>query len=394
MGAGVTRNGILAVTAVVGLLSGGGVLAQVPAGGQAAVKASVMALEHVEVPVSVTLSGRAVAVAEARIRPLIAGLVTEVPYQPGEEIPSGTLLFRIDSRSYEAEVVSAEAALESARAAVPAAQSALERAERLAGTGTTQASLDTARVQLRQAEAAVRSAEAALDVARLQLDRTAITSPVDGVVSVPGVSVGDLVTANQSDSLATVTSLDPIHVDMSDSSARMLRIRGQLARGEIVEGEQLGVSLTLENGEVYSGTGTVEAVSATVSTTTGTRTIRVRFDNPDRVILPGMFVRATMTLGRAHGVLVPQRSVTVNTDGTLTVWTVGAEGNAQPVTVAAAGEAQNSWVVTEGLPAGTRLVLDNLERMRNGVAIEAVPAHLNADGMIIEDAAAAPVGGN
>lgn len=354
-----------------------------------AIKASVMVTEQREVPISVTLSGRAVAVAEARIRPLIEGLVTEIAYQPGREISAGTVLFRIDPRSYQAELTRAEAALESARAAVPARRAAVDRAERLAGTGTTQATIDTAQMELRQAVADVSAAEAALDLARLNLERTNVTSPIDGVVSVPGVSVGDLVTAGQADTLATVTSLDPIHVDMSDSSARLLGLRDPSRNGEATAGAQLGVALTLENGEVFSGTGTIEAISSTVSTTTGTRSIRVRFANPERVILPGMFVRAKLTLGTALGVLVPQRSVDVNTDGTLTVWTLPEDGLATPITVNASGEMANSWVITAGLPPGTRVILDNLDRMERGRTILPVPAHVDADGLIVEEAAAA-----
>lgn len=353
-----------------------------------AIKASVMVTEQREVPISVTLSGRAVAVAEARIRPLIEGLVTEIAYQPGREISAGTVLFRIDPRSYQAEVTRAEAALESARAAVPARRAAVDRAERLAGTGTTQATIDTAQMELRQAVADVSAAEAALDLARLNLERTNVTSPIDGVVSVPGVSVGDLVTAGQADTLATVTSLDPIHVDMSDSSARLLGLRDPSRNGEATAGAQLGVALTLENGEVFSGTGTIEAISSTVSTTTGTRSIRVRFANPERVILPGMFVRAKLTLGTALGVLVPQRSVDVNTDGTLTVWTLPEDGLATPITVNASGEMANSWVITAGLPPGTRVILDNLDRMERGRTILPVAAHVDADGLIVEEAAA------
>lgn len=356
------------------------------------IKASVMVMQQTEVPISVTLSGRAVAVAEARIRPLIGGLVTEIPYQPGQEIKAGTVLFRIDRRSYEAELTSAEAALESARAAVPAKQAAVDRAERLAGTGTTQATIDTAQMELRQSIANVRAAEAALDLARLNLERTDITSPIDGVVSVPGISVGDLVMSGQTDMLTTVTSLDPIHVDMSDSSARLLGLRDPARNGEAAAGDRLGVALTLENGEVFSGTGTIEAISSTVSTTTGTRSIRVRFDNPERVILPGMFVRANLTLGTARGVLVPQRAVDVNTDGSLTVWTLPEDGRAVPVTVNASGESANSWVVTEGIPPGTRVILDNLDRMEPNRSVIAVPSHVDADGLIIEDAA--PVAGN
>jgi membrane fusion protein (multidrug efflux system) len=364
-----------------------------------AVKASVMVLEQRDVPISVTLSGRAVAVAEARIRPLISGLVTEITYQAGREIKAGTVLFRIDRRSYEAELTEAEAALESARAAIPAKQAAVDRAERLAGTGATQATIDTAKMELRQAIAEESAAEAALDLAKLNLERTDITSPIDGVTSVAGVSVGDLVTANQSGTLATVTSLNPIHVDMSDSSARLLSLRGATHHGDAAPGERLGVTLTLENGEVFSGTGTIEAISSTVSTTTGTRSIRVRFDNPDRVILPGMFVRARLTLGSSRGVLVPQRAVDVNTDGSLTVWTLDASNRALPVKVEASGEAENAWVVTRGLDAGTPVIIDNLDRLEKGRPILSIAAHVDADGLIVEDgstaigSAASPVAG-
>ncbi|MFT4149343.1 MAG: efflux RND transporter periplasmic adaptor subunit [Paracoccaceae bacterium] len=383
---------VLCLSAGIGLAGQAG--AQTAGAAHEALKASVMVLEPAEVPVSVTLSGRAIAVAEARVRPLIAGLVTEIPYQPGQEIKAGTVLFRIDRRSYEAQVITAEAALESARAAVPAKQAAVERAERLAGTGTTQATLDTARVELRQAEAAVQSAEASLDLARLSLERTDITSPIDGVVSVPGVSVGDLVTANQTDVLATVTSLDPIHVDMSDSSARMMRLGSQTGFGQPDGSDRIGVVLTLENGEAYSGTGTIEAVGSTVSTTTGTRTIRVRFDNPDRVILPGMFVRAKLTLGTAKGVLVPQRSVSVNTDGTLEIWTLDAEDKARAVTVDSSGEAQNSWVVTKGVMPGATVILDNLDKLTEGSEIHPIPSHVDAQGLIVQDAPPADAGEN
>ncbi|WP_169053342.1 efflux RND transporter periplasmic adaptor subunit [Falsirhodobacter xinxiangensis] len=360
-------------------------LAAFPALGQnpdATLPAGVVTLSRAPVPVTVTSTGQAAAVLEAGIRPLVDGVVTEVLYEPGRDVAKGDPLFHIDDATYAAALQSAEADLEGARAALPAAEAAANRAERLAGTGVTQADLDTARVNLLQARAAISVAEAAVSTAQINLDRTTIRSPVNGVPGVPAVSVGDLVTSGQSDALTTVVSLDPIYVDVSESSARILDFRRRFATGDIQPGERLGVSLILENGEQYSGTGTVQTISSTVSTTTGTRSTRFRFDNPDRMILPGMFVTAEVTLGTSQGVLVPQLAATPQPDGTIAVWTVDGEGRSAQTMVTPAGTTRNAWIVTSGIEDGTKLIVDNIDTMTAGRMIEAQDVSITAEGIV------------
>lgn len=174
----------------------------------------VVTVQPRQVPRIVTLPGRAVAQSEAAIRPRVGGLVTEILYQPGAALKQGAPMFRIDPTTYQANLSSAEAQVSSARAALTQAETSFGRTERLLGSGTTQAQVDESRATLEQAQAALQSAQAALTLAQAELDWTTVTSPIDGMASVAAVSVGDLVTANQADPLATVTQLDPIEVDM------------------------------------------------------------------------------------------------------------------------------------------------------------------------------------
>lgn len=344
--------------------------------------AGVVTLARAPVPVTATSTGQAAAVQNADIRPLVAGVVTEILYEPGRDVAQGDPLFRVDDATYAAAVLSAEADLESARAALPAAEAAAERAEALAGTGVTQADLDTARVNLLQARAQISVAEAAVKTAQIGLDRTIIRSPIAGVPGIPAVSVGDLVTEGQSDALTSVVSLDPIYVDVSESSARMLEFRRRFASGDIQPGERLGVQLVLENGDEYSGTGTVQTVSSTVSITTGTVTTRMQFDNPDRMILPGMFVTAQVTMGTSQGVLVPQLAATPQADGTISMWTVGEDGRSQQTVVTPAGSTRSEWIVTTGLEDGTQLIVDNLDNMTAGRVIEPQSVAITPEGVV------------
>ncbi|MEI4488452.1 efflux RND transporter periplasmic adaptor subunit [Frigidibacter sp. MR17.14] len=367
----------------------GPALAQAAGGGAAGpVKAGVVTLQRQQVPVTDSLPGQAAARDSAEIRPLVDGVLTEVLYEPGTDVTKGTPLFRIDSASYDASLLSAEAELESAHAALPAAEAAASRAEKLAGTGVTQADLDTARVTLLQARAAISTAEASVRSAQINVDRTTITAPIDGVVGIPAVSVGDLVTSGQSDALTTVIALDPIYVDVSQASSRMLEYRRRFANGDIEPGEKLGVTLTLENGEEYSGTGTVQAVSSSVSTTTGSVSIRLQFANPDRQILPGMFLRASATLGTTNAFLVPQLAAKAQADGRVRLWLVGADGASEEHFVTPVGSTRNAWIVAEGIEDGAKLMVDNIDTMSGGRKIDPVAVTINADGTLSDQPAA------
>ena len=372
--------------------------AQTPPGGGGPRKAGVIELARGVVPVEVTLTGQATAVEDASVRPLVDGVITAILYEPGREVAAGAPLFAIDSQTYQASVAAAEANLRSAEAAVGPARAALQRYEKLVGTGVTAEALENARMTLAQAEAAVAVAEASLQTARIALDRTTIRSPVAGVPDVAQVSVGDLVTSGQSTALTTVTALDPIHVDLSEASARMLDLRARIESGAVKPGDRMAVRLMLENGQVFDGTGTLSSVSSRVSTSTGTVRVRFRFDNPHRVIIPGMFVRASVTLGTAEGYLIPQMAARLQADGTIAIWLADAENRAQTLRVTPMGSTDTAWIVGQGLKDGDRLLVDSIDSLAAGTEIAPVAVTLSPEGVITDaaapQAAPAPAAGN
>ncbi|TNE63208.1 MAG: efflux RND transporter periplasmic adaptor subunit [Rhodobacteraceae bacterium] len=345
----------------------------------------VMVLSETEVPFTTTLPGRAVAKEQTEIRPRVEGVIEEIAYTAGQRVEAGDLLFRLDAETYEAAYASAEAARDSAEATLITAQAAYDRYTKLEGVGASTSDLESARATLAQAKASVKSAEADLKQAQLDLDRVEIRSPIAGIPDVPEFSVGSLVTANQSDALTRVTRLDPIYVDVSESSARLLRIRERFKEGTLSPGKELDVSLTLENGAVYDGKGTLASPGVTVSTTTGSIDLRFEFDNPDRMILPGQFLRVDVTLGTSKAILVPQRATTRQSDGTLTAF-VAEDGTAHQVTLSYSGTSDNAWIVIDGASVGDEIILDGLTNLTDGASITTVPVTINAAG-VVEDAA-------
>ncbi|WP_253913286.1 efflux RND transporter periplasmic adaptor subunit [Pseudoruegeria sp. HB172150] len=346
-----------------------------------------MALEETLVPYSVTLPGRAVASERTEIRPRVGGIIAEIAYTPGRTLEIGDLLFRLEPDTYEVAYAAAEAERTGAAAALDAAQSTVDRYVRLEGTGVTSSDLQTAQADLAQAKATLSAAEAALKSARLDLDRVDIRSPIAGVVDVSAVSIGTLVTANQTDALTTVTAMDPIYVDVAESSARMMRIRSRIASGSMQPGGQLEAVLTLENGEIYESTGRLVAPGLSVSTTTGAIDLRFEFENPDRMILPGQFLRVRIIVGEQRAILVPQRATERQSDGTLTAF-IARDGTAERVELTYSGTHKNGWIVTDGVAAGDEVILDGLTNLTNGAAITTVPVTINAAG-VVEDAAPA-----
>ena len=335
------------------------------------------------VPRILTLPGRAVAQSQAAIRPRVGGLVTEILYQPGTALERGAPMFQIDPTPYEANLRSARAEVTSARAALTQAETSFSRTERLLGSGTTQAQVDESRATLEQAQAALQAAEAALSLAQAELDWTTVTSPIDGMASVAAVSVGDLVTANQADALATVTQLDPIDVDMYEPSARMLSLRDDISEGRLQMNDTIRATLTLETGETYAATGELVAPGYTVSTSTGAVDTRFRFDNPRRLILPGMFLRGQIDLGTTEAFLVTQSAATRDKTGQLKAWVI-RDGKAVQVDLTDDGTWQHHWIVTDGLEPGDLLAVDNLAALTEGAAVTTVPVTLDENGVVVE----------
>lgn len=350
--------------------------------------AGVITIKPEQVPLTVTLSGQALAEDDATIRPLVDGVITDILYRAGTTVKKGELLFQIEQDSYKAALQAARAALDSAKAAVPSAQENLYRYQQLAGTGVTQAQVDMARTDLRQAQAAVSVAQADLRSAEIQLQRTNIVSPITGIAETAQVSIGDLVTAGQADVLTTVTRLDPIFVDLSEASLKMLEMRKRIDSGEPSQGAEIDAHLILENGEQYATRGTVESVGRKVSSSTGTLTVRVKFANPEQLILPGMFVRVNLTLGQINAYRIPQLAAKAEPDGTLTVWTLDDEHTAKKLSLIATGTHNNAWVIEQGLQGAVPILVDNIDNLQQGTAIKAVAVSINDKGVVIEQAPA------
>lgn len=348
----------------------------------------VMTTAEADVPYTVTLPGRAIAYQQTAIRPQVGGEILEIAYDPGRPVAAGDLLFRIDPETLAAALAAAEARVAGAEASLTQAQNTVTRYRRLEGSGVSAVDRANAEVALKQAEAELAAARATRDADQLALDRTQIVSPIDGMADVPQVSVGDLVTANQSEALTTITRLDPIYVDVSQSSAQILRIRAKMNAGQLISDGEVETRLTLETGQEYRGLGRVVSPGIAVSPTTGTVPIRLRFDNPDRMILPGQFLRVEMRLGTTRAVLVPQRATRRGSDGRLTAF-VARDGTAQQVVLTEQGSFRNNWVVTHGIAAGEALILDGLDGLRVGTEVRTVPVEIDAEGVVRETAAPA-----
>ena len=346
----------------------------------------IMPVTRSEVPVTVELPGRAVAYQLAAIRPKVGGEITEIPYQAGTEVTAGTVLFRLEDETLEAELAAEEIAVTSGEAALEWARDTVERYRKLSGSGVTLTDVQQAVVALAQAEAALGATKSRLQLARLALERTAITSPIPGIVAVTPFSVGDIVSANQSDQLTEVAQIDPSYVDVSESRARILRHQQSINDGNMQRlGTPIDARLTLETGEVYGQPGRVLSPGTAVSATTGTIPIRLQFPNPDRMILPGQFVRVTLTIGQIDAILVPQRATSRSASGQLTAF-VARDNKAVEVRLTEQGTHDNAWIVTEGLTEGDPLILDGLDNLRDGADITTVPVTIDAEG-VVRDAA-------
>lgn len=350
----------------------------------------VVTLTAQSVPMTSMLPGRVAASATAEIRPQVGGIITAVNVKEGQEVEAGDVLFSIDPATYEAEVAVAEANVASAQSQLPAAEATVTRYTSLvASGGIAQTELDSAEATLAQAEANLVAAQASLRVAQLSLDRANVTAPIAGTAGVIDGQLGSLVTANQTEALTVIRQLDPIDIELVESSANLLTLRKALTSGELEgqDGAPPTISLVLEDGSDYDQTGTISAADIVVSQTTGSFTIRASMPNPDRILLPGMFVRATVSVGnQPNAFLVPQRAVTFDNDGNPTAYFVGADGKAEQRVLAASRAVDNAWVVTAGVNSGDQLIVDGLQKISNGAEVSALAVVIDDNGVIYQTA--------
>jgi membrane fusion protein, multidrug efflux system len=326
-------------------------------------------------PVSLTteLPGRVSAFRIAEVRPQVNGIILKRLFKEGDLVAAGQQLYQIDPAPYEATLASARASLAHARASVTAAKLTAERYQALSEAhAVSRQDYDNAVATLLQDEADVASGEAAVRAAEINLAYTKVYSPISGRTGRSSVTEGALGTANQATSLVTVTQLDPVYVDLTQPSATIVRLKRELAAGQIrrLDGNEAPAKLLLEDGSPYGSAGKLEFSEVTVDEGTGSVTLRAIFPNSQGFLLPGMFVRATIEEGVREGaVLAPQNGITHAPDGTATALVVGADDTVEKRSVKLDRAIGDQWVVTKGLAAGDRLIVGGLQRVKPGVRV-------------------------
>ncbi len=342
-------------------------------------KPAVTVLDLHAKPVSLTteLPGRVSAFRIAEVRPQVNGVILKRLFKEGDLVAAGQQLYQIDAAPYEATLASARASLAHARASVTAAKLTAERYQALSEAhAVSRQDYDNAVATLLQDDADVASGEAAVRAAEINLAYTKVYSPISGRTGRSSVTEGALVTANQASSLLTVTQLDPVYVDLTQPSTTIVRLKRELTAGQIrrVDGNQAPAQLLLEDGSHYERPGTLEFSEVTVDQGTGSVTLRAIFPNPQELLLPGMFVRATLEEGvRESAILAPQQGITHAPNGSATALVVGADDKVEKRSVELDRAIGDQWVVTKGLAAGDRLIVGGLQRVKPGVQVAVRP---------------------
>lgn len=338
----------------------------------------VITLQPRTVSITDQLPGRTTAYRVAEVRPQVTGIVQRRLFAEGAEVRAGEQLFQIDSGPYRAALSSAEASLKRAEAQAVTAKLLEERyAPLIAANAVSKQENDEAIASRARADADVAAARAQVDGARINLVYTQLLSPINGRIGRALVTEGALVTSGQQAALATVQQLDPIYVDITQSSTELLRLQRQLEAGELVKNDQneAEVALTLEDGTSYAERGRLKVSEVSVDPSTGSVTLRAVFPNPRRELLPGMFVRAQLTRGtREAALLVPQRGVSHNAKGEATVVIVEKDNTVAERVVKADRVIDGQWLITDGLAGGDRVVLDGLQKIKPGSEVKPVPA--------------------
>lgn len=347
-----------------------------PQGGPSEV--GVITVQTQRVALTTELSGRTSAQMVAEVRPQVSGIIQKRVFVEGSDVKAGQVLYQIDPASFQAAYASAKAVQGKAEATLGAVRLKAERYQDLVKIkAVSQQDNDDAQASLKLAEAELAAAKAAVETARINLAYTKVVAPISGRIGRSTVTDGALVTGNQAAALATIQQLGTMYVDVTQSSAELLRLKQSLANGVLKKDSataQAKVKLLLEDGSSYPLPGILKFSEVTVDQSTGSITLRAIFPNPKQVLLPGMFVRAVLEEGvNEQAILVPQRGVTRNPKGDAMVMVVGAEEKVEPRLIKVVRTVGESWLVSEGLKPGDRVILEGIQRARPGTPVKAVP---------------------
>ncbi|MEP1834275.1 MAG: efflux RND transporter periplasmic adaptor subunit [Hyphomonas sp.] len=365
-----------ALSAVLLLAACGNDAAPVEVPQQSAPRVETLTAELTNVPNAVELTGRARAYAEAEIRPQVTGIIKERLFKEGDLVARGQALYQIDAAEYAADVRSAEAALTRAEATANVAKETAKRFANLAKiNAVSQQEYDQAAASAQEAEADIALQKAALDRARIDLARTKISSPIAGRIGRSTVTQGALVTENQTDELARVLQIDPVYVDLTVSSNRVLAMRQEMASGRIAS-KELGtvpVNIILSDGTTYPLQGQLEFSEINVDESAGTVAVRALVPNPDGIILPGMFVRANFVAGMYENVItLPQSVVSRTPTGDASVMVLKDDNTVEQRAIKVEQHDGSSWIVLDGLNEGDEIVVSNLQTVRTGMTVDPV----------------------
>lgn len=343
-----------------------------PAGAGAEQEVGVVTLRGQSVTLSSELTGRVNATMTSDVRPQVDGIIKQRLFTEGAEVKAGQVLYQIDPASYQASYDQAAAQLKNAQATV---QSTRLKSQRYAAlvkeNGVSQQDADDAKAAYLAAVASVAQYQAALETARINLAYTQVRAPIAGRIGISSVTPGALVTASQTDALATIRALDPIYVDLTQSSAQLLKLRRQQAA--LQRGAVTPVAIKLEDGTPYAHAGKLELTEVAVDEATGSVTLRAVFPNPEHELLPGMYVHATVDNGvDPKAILAPQQGITRNAKGEATALVVGEQNKVAQRTVSAERVVGSNWLIGSGLNEGDRLIVEGTSKITIGAAVKPV----------------------
>ncbi|MBM0106275.1 efflux RND transporter periplasmic adaptor subunit [Steroidobacter sp. S1-65] len=335
------------------------------------------------------LAGRTRPYLMSEVRPQVSGIIKSRRFEEGAQVKAGEVLYEIDPAPYEAAVAEAKAALANAKAAVDAARLKDQRySELLAIEGVSQQEADDAKTAHAQAVAQVAQMQATLASAQINLEYTRVRAPISGRIGISSITPGALVTANQETALATIRTLDPIYVDMTQSSAEMLKLRRLMGETGMKSG-RAKVHLKLEDGSAYQHPGSMKFAEVAVDVSTGSVTLRAEFPNPDGVLLPGMYVRAVLDQAtNTHAILAPQQGVTRDLKGNATALVLTPDDKVEQRTLVAERAIGDRWLISQGLAVGDRLIVEGTNKIRVGDTVNPVDVGSGAKAAAAEAAPA------
>ena len=378
-----SRIGLFIFSAIVGAVTLTGcehVAEQAPNSAPQVTPVGVVILKSQALTLKKVLPGRISAFQIAEIRPQVSGIVESRLFIEGKQVEQGQALYQINPAIFKAQLAASEASVARAQASIASSKAKVTRfSELLKIKAVSQQDFDEADAAYKQAKAELLTAKAQLQTAQINLDYSHVSSPISGQISKSSVTVGALVSTNQAMALATVTQLDPIYVDLTQSSNELTRVKKALASGLLTvdPATQMDVELIMEDGSIYPHKGTLQFSEVTVDPSTGSVTLRAKFPNPEKLLLPGMYARASIVEGvKSDAILAPQRGVSRNSKGEPTALVVSKNTRVESRVLKIDRSVGANWLVTEGLIAGDRLIVEGLQKIHPGATVKVTEAHL------------------